>query len=291
MGLRMDSQCLLCHLRRNVETARKLGDEETATEFARELMKLYLSVPKEVSSPYLAPATSELFQRFYGLEPDRFRQEKEQSNRFVLARMEGIRRRVDAAPDRVLAGLQFAILGNYIDFSALQGQVSFQQLDELLDSALQMELDMDAYGRLLKDLEAGKELLYLTDNAGEICFDRVFAEKIAEKYPHLSITFCVRGGPAMNDATREDAELVGIPFPVIDNGNCVAGTELSLLSLQAREAFDRADVILAKGQGNLETLFGCGKNIYYAFLVKCVKFQEYFQKPKLTPMLVWERDR
>lgn len=291
MGLCMDSQCLLCHLRRNVETARKLGDEETATEFARELMKLYLSVPKEVSSPYLAPATSELFQRFYGLEPDRFRQEKEQSNRFVLTRMEEIRRRVDGASDKLLAALQFAVLGNYIDFSALQGQVSFQQLDQLLDSALQMELDMDAYGWLLKDLEAGKELLYLTDNAGEICFDRIFAEKIAERYPHLSITFCVRGGPAMNDATREDAELVGIPFPVIDNGNCVAGTELSLLSPQARECFDRADVILAKGQGNLETLFGCGKNIYYAFLVKCVKFQQYFQKPQLTPMLVREKDR
>ncbi len=287
----MDSQCLLCHLRRNVETARKLGDEETATEFARELMKLYLSVPKEVSSPYLAPATSELFQRFYGLEPDRFRQEKEQSNRFVLTRMEEIRRRVDGASDKLLAALQFAVLGNYIDFSALQGQVSFRQLDELLDSALQMELDMDAYGRLQKDLEAGKELLYLTDNAGEICFDRIFAEKIAERYPHLSITFCVRGGPAMNDATREDAELVGIPFPVIDNGNCVAGTEISLLSPQAREYFDRADVILAKGQGNLETLFGCGKNIYYAFLVKCVKFQQYFQKPQLTPMLVREKNR
>ena len=152
-----------------------------------------------------------------------------------------------------------------------------------------MDLDRDAYAGLCRDLEKGSKLLYLTDNAGEIGFDRIFAEAIHTKYPHIAITFCVRGGPALNDATREDAEAVGIPFPVIDNGNLVAGTQLELLSEEAKNAMDTADVIIAKGQANAETLLDSGYNIYYEFLVKCIRFIERFGKPKLTPMLVRER--
>jgi uncharacterized protein with ATP-grasp and redox domains len=266
-----------------------LGDEATATEFARGLMELYLKTPVSCSSPSVAPGTSELFQRLYGLEPDRYRKEKEESNRFVMARFEEIRRRAREAEDPVYAGLQLAILGNYIDFSALQGEVSFEKLDEMLEKASQIELDLEVYQQFCQELTNGKTLLYLTDNAGEIGFDRVFAEEIHRAYPHLDITFCVRGGYAMNDATRADAQLVGIPFPIIDNGNSIPGTEIDQLSEAAKTAMDTADVILSKGQGNAETLLGTGYNIYYAFLIKCPRFIDRYQKPKLTPMFVKER--
>ena len=196
---------------------------------------------------------------------------------------------MEAAEDPVYAGLQFAVLGNYIDFSALYGQVSFEKLDQLLSKAETMDLDREAYKKLCCDLEKGKRLLYLTDNAGEIGFDRICAERIAKRYPHLQITFCVRGGPALNDATREDAAAVGIPFPVIDNGNRVPGTQIDMLGKEAQEALNAADVILAKGMANCETMFGCGYNVYYAFLVKCQRFVDRFQRKMLTPMLVKER--
>ena len=288
MGIPMNSTCYLCHLQRNVETAQRLGDEATATAFARKLMELYLSAPPEASSPWLAAETSRLFQEFYGLEEDRFRQEKIDSNRFAMERLPQIRQRVADAADPVYAGLQFAILGNYLDFSALQGQVSYEDLSKMLDKAADMQVDRATFDRLVADLKTAKKLLYLTDNAGEIVFDRVFAETLRDTFPQLQITFCVRGGPAHNDATREDAAAVGIPFPVIDNGNRVGGTELSLLSAEAKKAMDEADLILSKGMGNTETLLGSGYNIYFAFLVKCPRFMEYFQKPKMAPMLVRE---
>ena len=105
----------------------------------------------------------------------------------------------------------------------------------------------------------------------------------------FSITFCVRGAVAQNDATREDAAAVGIPFPVIDNGNRVAGTQLDQLSGEAKAALEAADVIIAKGMANTETMLGCGYNVYYAFLVKCQRFVKHFGKPMFTPMLVRER--
>ena len=288
MSIGMDAQCYLCHLHRNVETARSLGDEATATAFAKALMQLYLTLPEDAASPTIAPATNALFQKFYGLEEDRYKAEKEASNAFVLQRLDAIRQRVDRAEDPLFAGIQMAILGNYIDFSALQGEVSFEKLDGLLDTAADMQLDLTVYEDLKNRLSKAKTLLYLTDNAGEIGFDRVLSEVMARLYPNLKITFCVRGGPALNDATRVDAAAVGIPFPVIDNGNTVPGTELSLLGQQAKQAMDSADVIFAKGQANVETLLGCGYPIFYAFLIKCPRFIDRFQKPKLTPMLVAE---
>ena len=290
MSISIDTYCLQCLLRRNIALAQTLGTEEQAMAFAKEIMKLCIAAPEGVSSPWFGPQIADLLHDMYGLDYDRFRQEKLDSNRFVLERLPAIREKVTAAKDPVFAGLQFAILGNYLDFSALQGQVSFEKLEEMLDKALEMELDEQVYAYLCRDLRRGGKLVYLTDNAGEIGFDRVLAEAIAAAYPDISVTFCVRGAIAQNDATREDAAAVGIPFPVIDNGNRVAGTQLDMLSEEAAAALSDADVILAKGMANAETMLGCGYNVYYAFLVKCQRFVTRFGKPMFTPMLVKERE-
>ena len=289
MSIAFDTQCLLCHLRRNLEVVKPLGTEEQAMAFARDMMRMYLDAPDNVGSPWFNPQTADLMLKHYGLPLDRMKEEKELSNRFVLERLDLIRQKVQSAGDPVFAGLQFAVLGNYLDFSALQGQVSFEKLETMLDTAFDLDLDKEVYESFCKELEQGKKLLYLTDNAGEIGFDRIFAEEITRRWPHLEILFCVRGDICLNDATRADAVEMGIPFPVIDNGNRVPGTQIDLLSEEAKNALDTTDVILAKGMANCETMHGCGYNVYYAFLVKCQRFVTRFGKPMLTPMLVKER--
>lgn len=284
-----NSECYLCQLKRHMETARTLGDEETATAFCRALMQMYLDAPENTSSPGLGPEISALYQKFYGLDEDRYKEEKQQANAFVLARMDDIRSHVEAAPDRLKAALQCAILGNYLDFAVLQKDVSFEKLDTMLAKIHDIQIDAAVFEAFRQELQTGKKLLYLTDNAGEIGFDRIFAEEIARAYPDLSITVCVRGGPAQNDALRGDAEAVEMPFPIIDNGNSIPGTVLEKLGDDAKKALDEADIILSKGQANVETLYGCGYNIYYAFLIKCGRFEKLFHKEMLTPMFVRER--
>ena len=290
MSVPMNAQCWLCHLSRHVGTARALGGEKAADAVAKELMQAYLAAPADAGSPYFGPIVTALLEKHCGLSGDRYAQEKEMSNRFVLERLDTIRKFAENAADPVYAGLQLAILGNYIDFSALQGEVSFEKLEDMLAQADKMELDKAAYTALLQDLEQGRSLLYLTDNAGEIGFDRVFAQQLQKRFPHLAITFCVRGGPAANDATREDAAAIGVEFPIIDNGSCIAGTIPDMLGEEAKQALAAADVIISKGQANVETLLGCGHNVYYAFLIKCARFISLFDRPKLTPMLVREKD-
>ena len=290
--MRLDSQCILCLLKRHSETAAKCGTEEQTTAFTRDLMRLLCDGPVEMSAPFYTPGINRLFTQHFGMADDRYAEEKEVSNRYAMERFERITDMVRSAPDPLYAGLQAAILGNYIDFSALQGEVSFEKLDNMLDMLYTIEVDRANFEALRSDLEQGKQLLYLTDNAGEIVFDRVFLEIIRDSFPNLSITVCVRGGPAQNDATLEDAKAVGMPFPVIHNGTRIPGTVLELASGELNGALKTADVILAKGQANVETLLdtGHGYNIYYAFLVKCKRFIDRFGKEKLTPMLVRDRE-
>ena len=289
MSIPMNSICLECFLSKRLDQARKLGTDEQATQVARMLTRMFTESPADMDSAILGGLCDQEINKIFGLEADRMREEKTMSNRFVLDRLDTIRSRIQKAADPVYSALQFAVLGNYLDFSALYGQVSFEKLDEMLDQAVEMDLDKACYGDFCRDLEQGKRLLYITDNAGEICFDRLLGEEIAKAYPHLEVTFLVRGEPVVNDATREDAEIAGITFPVIDNGTAIGGTALKLISSEAKAAIDAADVILAKGMGNTESMYGCGYNVYYAFLVKCARFMQFFDAPKLKPMFIRDR--
>ncbi len=285
----MNNTCVSCFMRKQFAQIKTVKDEARATELGKRILSLYAQSPADMDSALLNAIVSAEICGLLGLDPDRFREEKRQSNQFVIERLEDIRRRVQAAEDPVYAGLQNSVLGNYLDFSALAGQVSFEKLEKMLDEAQQIDLDRETYRDFCKDLEKGGKLLYITDNAGEIGFDRILAEQIHTRYPNVNITFMVRGGVISNDATRADAEAVGIPFPVIDSGAAIGGTAISRCSEEAQAAIRNADVILAKGMGNTETMYGCGYNVYYAFLIKCERFVEFFQKPKMTPMFIRDK--
>ena len=289
MTIPMNALCMRCFFDKRFDLVRSLGSEEQATVMSKRIMQMYLDSPDTIDSATLGGLVDDEIFKFYGVDPDQLREEREQSNKFVMERLPEISRLIEAQPDPVYAALQFAVLGNYLDFAALKGKVSFSQLEEMLQNALTMDLSKEVYAQFCKDLEKGKTLLYITDNAGEIAFDRLLAEALQKAYPHIQITFMVRGGVIHNDATREDAAAVGLSFPIMDSGNAIGGTDLTRISKEALGAVEQADVIIAKGMGNTETLYGCDKNVYFAFLVKCPRFVQFFDKPMFTPLFLSER--
>ena len=289
MSIPMNSVCVECLFRKRLKMARELGSDLQATQTAKKIMAEFVKAPEDMDSAWMGAVCDKLFQETYGLEADRLKEEKDFSNRFVLERLDRINARIEKAADPVYGALQFAVLGNYLDFSALQGEVSFDALEKMLDGAAEIALDKTVYEEFCQDLRKGKRLLYLTDNAGEVVFDRLMGETLQKAYPHLEITYCVRGSAVSNDATRQDAQVAGITFPVIDSGNAIGGTVPRFAGEELKNAIENADVILAKGMGNTESLYGCGYNVYYAFLVKCDRFIQFFEKPKLTPMFIRDK--
>lgn len=143
---------------------------------------------------------------------------------------------------------------------------------------------------LFRQCEDAKSFLLIADNCGEIVLDKLFLSELHRRFPELDLSVMVRGGEVLNDATMEDAEYVDLPqiARVISSGSNAAGTIYDMLSPEARDALDSAQVILTKGQGNYESLSHQGRHIFYSFLCKCEIFTERFSVPPLTGMLVEE---
>lgn len=288
MSIPMNSYCVDCLMNKHLPNARELGTPEQAMEFAKAVMALFLQADPQDNSAIMGARINKLYPKFFQVPQDRFAEEKAVSNRFVMDRLDMLRQKIAEADDPVLTGLQYAILGNYIDFSALGKNVSFEKLEDMLQHPEKFQFSQSVYAQLCEELENAQTLLYVTDNAGELGFDWLLAEALEKKYPRLKITFCVRGMPAHNDATIDDYRFMGIPYPVIENGSDIGGTDLKSVNQQTRDALQNADVVIAKGMGNTETLYGCGHNVYYALLMKCARFQQVFQTPFMSATLARE---
>lgn len=287
--MRLNAYCLNCIIGRQERNIHEFTDEEKKARYMKEVMRLLGESDDEASAPGMVAQISEIYERCFG-ETEGFTEIKKEYNQLTLNLEKDLEQKIRSQPDVLHAALCYARIGNYIDFLAME-QVDKQKMLQMFEDEDKQPLDPVEYDYFLMDLKKAKRLVYLADNCGEIVLDKIAVRILKEQYPELQITVVVRGMDVGNDATMEDAEMVGMTkeVTVIGNGNNVGGTELALLSPQAREVLEQADVILAKGQGNYETLNGCGMNIYYLFLCKCNWFAERFRVPLYEGMFVSER--
>jgi hypothetical protein len=200
----------------------------------------------------------------YSNNPDPYKEEKKQSNDLVLGMYPELKNVVFQSANYFDTALRLAIAGNIIDF----GIGNTFDLHSTINKVLNSEFAIDDSLQLKQSLSKAKTVLYLGDNCGEMVFDKLFIETIM--YPNL--IYAVRGAPVINDATLEDAKYVGMDLvaDVISNGYDAPSTLLDHCSSEFLEVFNRADVIISKGQGNLEGLLGkTNKEVYFLLMVKC----------------------
>lgn len=285
----LSAYCMCCLVKRQLRMLNKFDDEEKKALYMSDVLEILRNMEKGEAAPVAVSKMDALFARRFGATHS-FEEEKEKYNRLLLEKEEELMALVNESPDRLLCALKLARVGNYIDFGALN-TVEDEKLEALIQSAPREELDTAEYERFKEELSSAKQMVYLPDNCGEIVFDKILIRVITEEFPSLDLRIIVRGAPVLNDATVKDAVFVGIDryAPVIGNGNGIAGTYLPSVSPEARALIDSADLILAKGQGNFETLFGCGKNVYYAFLCKCEWFVRRFGMTRLEGVFTNER--
>ena len=288
--MRYGLRCVECMISRQVELAKANGDEEKGVKYLKEVMKIIANAPEEAASPYISSRCNRVFAEMY-YPGDRFKEIKKRSNEFVMSQADYVREKIAASGDPLKTAIKFARVGNYIDFGALRNDVNDETFLELMEKAEGEYVDEAEYNNFTKELSQGENVVYLTDNAGEIVLDVFLIEQIKKRYPHINVNVIVRGGPIHNDATIEDAKAVGLTemVDVTDNGTDIAGTDLEEISGDAMEIIKSADVIISKGQGNFETLHGCGLNIYYIFLCKCDWFVDIFGLPKFSGMFLNEK--
>lgn len=288
--MQFGEKCYRCITERYTKVAEKHGGGETGAAYVAEIQHAMDTAPNGVSMPYLSPAFAAITEKYYGADGADYEKGKQASNEIMLSLLPELRAQVDRSGDPLRTAMSLAQIGNYIDFTALWGKVDFDALRDLFGDTEAYAPEDAEYRHFLHDLSQAQSLVYICDNAGEIAADRLAAEQLAKRFPQLSLTFAVRGLTAVNDALREDAIAVGLDRlgSIIDNGSGISGTEMAYLGEEMKAALDAADVIIAKGQGNFESMVGCGLNVYYSFLCKCSRFCDLFGVAPLTGMFVNE---
>lgn len=285
--MQADLECYYCVMEKSEKI---LNQYQVEVPVKMQVMKRVFRVLAEAkegeSAPLLMSKVMALLEESVSIA-DAYELPKKKYNEVLLKKESQIRQNILETEDCLLAGLRYALIGNYIDFGAVD-TVEEEKLNELLEKYEDIEIDNEEYQRLRTDLQKAKKLVYIADNAGEIVLDKVLIKTMQQIYPSLQITVIVRGAPILNDATEEDAAAVGLydNAEVIANGTSIPGTQLDQISLEAKKAILQADLCIAKGQGNFETLYGCGLNIYYLFLCKCKLFVKRFQVKQFANVLL-----
>ncbi|MBD3393390.1 MAG: DUF89 family protein [Chitinivibrionales bacterium] len=259
--------CIPCFVRQTLAHVRRATTDESVHEkVARRVLRVLADMDLSTSPPAMGQEIFRAVREITG-NKDAFAEDKRLMNEHALSLVSDIRARYNRdGAERFESLVRLAIAGNIIDLGA---RTDFHK-DDVLDSlarSIHAPIDMHAVEELREEINRAKRILYLGDNAGEIVFDRLFIEHL----PAGKITYVVKGSPVINDVTMEDAAQAGMPdfIEVIDNGSDAPGTILADCSADFRAAFDGADLVIAKGQGNYETLSDVDKNIAFLLQVKC----------------------
>ena len=288
--MKLNPFCMCCALNKQEQKIRHYPDMEKKTEYMKKVMALMSNTEEKDCAPSLSVDIQKLYSSFWNCPMEDFTEIKKEFNQLMLNMEISIEDKIRKSNDPLEKALLYARIGNYIDFAALSN-VDQSTVITLLDEKSSEDLDEKEYKNFLHDLSSAKKLVYLTDNCGEVVLDKMAVKILKEQYPNLDITVIVRGYPVVNDATMEDAEEIGLTdlVNVIGNGSNVGGTWIPGINSESRELLYDADLIIAKGQGNFETLNDCGLNIYYLFLCKCDLFQRRFHAENLQGMFLNER--
>ena len=282
--------CMCCAVSKQEQNIRSFQNMDKKVEYMKKVMDRMANIAEEDCAPSVSVELKKMFRDFWEQPMEDYTSVKKKYNQLMLDMEASLEETIRNSEDPLETALLYARIGNYIDFAALP-EVSKKTALSLIKSENKDDLDEQEYRQFCQDMKKAENVVYITDNCGEIVLDKIAIQILKKIFPNIRITALVRGLPAGNDATMEDAEFCGLTdvVPVLGNGNDVGGTWLHGISTHARELLYNADVIIAKGQGNYETMHGCGLNIYYLFLCKCDWFQQLFHAKLLQGMFINEK--
>ena len=275
----LDYRCIRCLIARNLKIDEAEASDEDKTLYVKELLKIITEAEKYTSAPDVVEKINKLQKKFNIFTFD-CGKIKSHYNNMILSFEEDVWKKIKSGNDNIYSAICYALVGNFIDFGA-NSDLKDDDLNKLIENIDNVTFDMEEFNRFKDELQTARKITYLTDNCGEIVFDKLLIRCIKEFYPDLDITVIVRGEDILNDVTIIDAREIGLTeiVKVINNGTGIAGTNLKRISKESLDEINSSDLIISKGMGNFETLIGCRKNVFYLFMCKCKKFSELLNVP------------
>ena len=262
--MRVHLDCFPCFLRQSIIALRLGTKDESLRETILKSTLDYIQ-NTDISKPpaYTTTFIHKKIRQMLGIDP--FKEIKSEYNQIALRLYPSLKTTIEKSPDPLWISTRLAIAGNVIDF----GIFTSVDIEGAIRKALNNQLAVDDYSSFKNAISIADKILYLTDNAGEIVFDRLLIETLIQLGKEVKAV--VKGSPVINDSTMDDAEESGIigVCDVIDNGSEAVGTILEWTSSVFQKIFNDAQLVISKGQGNFETLIGAEKKIFFLFQSKC----------------------
>ncbi len=254
--------CYPCFLRQALEAARMAGADERQQ---KAVLDRVLDVLGQIEPSSTPPEIGDQVHRIVRQEvsnSDPYRAAKESSTHQALALYTRLKSLLAEANDPLEVGVRLSIAGNIIDLAAFGEYDLWGTVERVLAQPFAINDGV----ALREALSGAGQVLYLADNAGETVFDRVLIEAL-----DMPVIYAVKGGPILNDATRDDALAAGVDrvAEVTSTGSDAPGTILDRCSEEFRRLYDEAELIIAKGQANYETLSEESTKVFFLLQTKC----------------------
>lgn len=291
--MRFYDECRDCAVRMTATIGELLEAAPEVTAQVIDRLKHFLEDSPELVPPQMVPFVYQWYTELLPGIPlplDPYRTMKYHSNERVAPLMGNLQRIVDTSPEGPLEGaLRVAAAGNIIDF----GAHSYDSIDieQEIDGIHKLQFRIFDYENFADDLACATSALYIADNAGEVYFDKILLRLMKDFTPDMEIVYAVRSRPVLNDATLEDAMHAGIQefARVIKSGSTCPGTVLDECTPEFLDYFDSSDMIIAKGQGNLETLLDKvpGMPLYHILRIKCPCVAKELGQP-VGSLILWD---
>ena len=264
----IENECIACIIGQSKRVAQAIG----ASDALSLALLTYVETSLEnadftLSPPVIAAPLYEEMARKAG-KIDLYDEQKTHAVAQANLYMPFLRDTIETSNDPFMALLKTAVVGNVIDLAA---EVTFD-LHGAITSVFDTPFAHDDTLSLKKHLKEAKVLLYIGDNTGEHLFDALAIEHLKLIYPELEIFYMVRGNFIINDVTMKEAKEANMDqlCTLIDSGVNTPGFVYERATLEARNLFDTADIIIAKGMGNYECLTPTVRaNICFLLKVKC----------------------
>lgn len=267
--MKINCQCLPCLVNQAVKTADMTNAQDKEHLF-KKLFSYLSQIDFTETNPEIIGETFRILKE-HTHNPDPYKETRIYYNKMFSELSHTFLKDIKASDNPFLHGIKYAIIGNIIDFNPIHN-LGIKDIMNWFHNIGNLSLAVDHTERLTADISLAGSLLYLGDNCGEICLDKLLIQIIKETNPALTIYFGVRGEPVVNDSIEEDGYFVGMNqyARIISNGDYSLGTVLKRTSREFQEIYKNADVVIAKGQANYESLSEeRDKKIYFLLMTKC----------------------
>lgn len=271
----MRHECYFCHIKTVEKLINKFKPERLVSDLFAQATNELLYKKANHENPVLARDIHRLASSILK-NNNLYKEEKNRANQILLENYSVWKKLIEESPHPLFIAAKLAVAGNIIDYGAHSIP---DDIETRIKTLLDIELAVDETSKLFAKIHEAESILYLGDNAGEIVFDKLFIETMQ----HSNITYAVRGLPVINDVTMVDAQQTGLDkiCKIISNGYDAPSTLLDFCSEEFIQHFNKADLIIAKGQGNFEGLMNLKQsNIFFMLMAKCKPMAELLDVSK-----------